>query len=488
MSPKIVCAITGLFVLALVISGGGVPPPGPLDHFLSYQIKKSKGAPKFEKREVFLSDRFGEGDFEVKKPVALLNPAGKNGEGITDRETHLISYRVKGPDFEELENVPFEDQFGELLLDVKRPDRLLVPASKNLSFPPDPPIIPDINLEHFPCYPVEESDPTQGDDDDDDDDDGGGDLGIQASVEDQFTQPKLFDVIRPTRLCNPVDKEGEGIKNPDNQLLCYQVKPARGEPRHRRIRNIFVHDQFGPKQVDAIKERELCVPSKKEVPPRTVFLSSSTHKGNLGGLAGGDRICQDLADAAGLSGTYLAWLSDSNESPRTRFTQSTVPYVRVDGVKVADSWLDLTDSSLDAPINVDQTGTSRRGRHVWTGTKTAGRAAAFHCSGWTALTGDGETGDRSVTNRRWTEDSTPPCGGGGTFTGAALYCFQQGHSKGAHPTIHTARRLDARPPQGHGCRCQGGSSRTHCGVMTRKRNFCTLATASSFGRCGNTQI
>ena len=111
---------------------GPVSVQGSPNHFLSYQIKKSKGVPKFEEREVSLADRFGAGDFEVKKPVALLNPADKNGEGITDRNTHLISYRVKGPKFEKLENVPVEDQFGQLLLDVKRPDRLLVPASSVL--------------------------------------------------------------------------------------------------------------------------------------------------------------------------------------------------------------------------------------------------------------------------------------------------------------------------------------------------------------------
>ena len=108
------------------------------------------------------------------------------------------------------------------------------------------------------CYPVKESKRPQGDDDDDDD--GGSHLPVQAFVVDQFNQPKVFDVRRPTRLCNPVDKDDEGIKNPNNQLLCYQVKPARGEPKHIRIKNIFVHDQFGPNKVDTKKERELCVP------------------------------------------------------------------------------------------------------------------------------------------------------------------------------------------------------------------------------------
>ena len=68
------------------------PPPEelPLDHFLSYEIKRSKGEPRFERREVFLTSQSTEGFFNVEKPVALLNPAEKDGEGINDPDTHLL--------------------------------------------------------------------------------------------------------------------------------------------------------------------------------------------------------------------------------------------------------------------------------------------------------------------------------------------------------------------------------------------------------------
>ena len=90
----------------------------------------------------------------------------------------------------------------------------------------------------------------------------------------------------------------------------------------------------------------------------TVFLSSAVYDGAMGGLDGADAKCQALAAAAGLPGTFRAWLSDSTGSPSTRFTQSTLRYVRVDGVKVADDWADLTDATklLYAPINVTENG------------------------------------------------------------------------------------------------------------------------------------
>src|SRR5687768_3468798 len=71
--------------------------------------------------------------------------------------------------------------------------------------------------------------------------------------------------------------------------------------------------------------------------PCLVFATSQKFTGNLGGVAGADRKCQDLATApgVGLPGTYMAWLSDSTNSPFTRFVKSPGPYQLVTGEKVA---------------------------------------------------------------------------------------------------------------------------------------------------------
>lgn len=215
------------------------------DHFLSYQIK--------HRAEVFLEDPFMNmnGVFEIKDPVALLNPADKDGGGINDRNTHLLSYKVEGPDFAGFEDISVINQFGEFFVGVEEPERLLVPASKSLSS--DGPLpSPDTsahNVDHFLCYEI-----------DNDDQDN---LGIQIPVVDQFNQPKLFDIKKPRWLCNPVEKNGEEIKDPDNHLMCFSIEPASGEPSHDRIEGLFVNDQFGPGRADTKIERELCVPSTK---------------------------------------------------------------------------------------------------------------------------------------------------------------------------------------------------------------------------------
>jgi hypothetical protein len=88
-----------------------------------------------------------------------------------------------------------------------------------------------------------------------------------VQVVDQFDQPKLFNVTKPTRLCTPVDKNGEGIEHPETHLACCLVQRAFGQPRHVPVHGIHVNSQFGPEQLDTVAETELCVPSTKTPAP-----------------------------------------------------------------------------------------------------------------------------------------------------------------------------------------------------------------------------
>jgi hypothetical protein len=155
-----------------------------------------------------------------------------------------------------------------------------------------------------------------------------------------------------------------------------------------------------------------------------VIVSSTVFGGKIGGLAGADFLCQDLAESAGLPGTYKAWLSDSTASPSTRFVRSKGPYVLVNGKRIADNWQDLTDGSLDIPINVTQTGSKAAdSTSVWTYTKADGTAIDANtntCGNWAAATGDGDVGSDTSRNATWTDNGAAACN-----TGQHLYCFQQ---------------------------------------------------------------
>jgi len=52
---------------------------------------------------------------------------------------------------------------------------------------------------------------------------------------------------------------------------------------------------------------------------RVALVSSVTCTSNLGGLAGADAKCNRLAAAAGLTGSYMAWMSVGVDDPDSRF-------------------------------------------------------------------------------------------------------------------------------------------------------------------------
>lgn len=169
--------------------------------------------------------------------------------------------------------------------------------------------------------------------------------------------------------------------------------------------------------------------------PCLVFLTSQTYNGNLGGLSGADAKCQALADAAGLPGTYMAWLSDDTGSPSTRFARSTGPYQLVDGSKIADSWDDLTGNTncntqggacIDHAITLTEAGEAGPGL-VWSHTDIYGApfgcTICDDCGDWTSTEGVSEVGDPGggELNDRWAVGFA----GWACTESNGLYCFQQ---------------------------------------------------------------
>lgn len=241
---------------------------------------------------VTLSDQFEAGLFGVQKPVSLCNPADPEGddpaapadpdhleayqialvpkvcvagaptnEGKACRREqdcggtpHQTSFCQRAPEHVRQTNLAVENQFGSLRVDTLKPDRLLVPTAKSLSGPVP---APTPGIDHFKCYSVRVTPGAAKFPRD-----------MQVFVVDQFQQPTLYDMVKPTRLCAPVNKENEspGAETHTAHLMCYQVKAARGQPKHLRVPNIYTNNQFGPELLDTTKEEELCAPSQKILP------------------------------------------------------------------------------------------------------------------------------------------------------------------------------------------------------------------------------
>lgn len=169
-----------------------------------------------------------------------------------------------------------------------------------------------------------------------------------------------------------------------------------------------------------------CVPVKK------VFVTSMRFGGNLGGLAGADGKCQDLATIADLSGTYKAWLSDTTGSPSTRFTRATGPYILVDGTVVANSYDDLVSGGIRHAIDLTEYGNpgnfdplAASQKYVWSNTTASGAlyVSWASCNNWTTTDGSvtGNWGSAAAVTATWSSLGTAGC----NFLTAPLYCFEQ---------------------------------------------------------------
>ena len=162
-----------------------------------------------------------------------------------------------------------------------------------------------------------------------------------------------------------------------------------------------------------------------------MFVTSIKNNGNLSvgssfiGVNGGDYSCQYYANLSGLGVKWKAWLSNSTISASSRLHHSNVPYKLVNGVTVANNWNDLTDGSLLAPINVNESGAGMVNTSVWTNTNYNGEIysnnAISSCDNFrssslqTAVVGNSSRADNT-----WTVSNIVFCN-----TLSSLYCFEQ---------------------------------------------------------------
>jgi hypothetical protein len=171
------------------------------EHFNVYRAQGPDGPP------VAMEDQFGTQSTDLGLTSLFMVPADKNDEGIFDPFTHLSCYDITESAVPLIPNVTVTNQFvTDQALDVGEPREVCVPTEKLIA--PGP-----IDGDHFRCW--EASDPS------------GTSLGIGVDLVDQF---QGFSTVLgdPFRICNPVDKNGEGIDDPATHLVCYNFTPAGG--------------------------------------------------------------------------------------------------------------------------------------------------------------------------------------------------------------------------------------------------------------------
>jgi hypothetical protein len=98
------------------------------------------------------------------------------------------------------------------------------------------------NPDHFQCYDVKWSSKLR--------------PRPEVSLNDQFGYRDWVNVgKRAVSYCTPVDKNGEGIDNPDVTLTCYRIQ------KKRLRQKVVIENQFGEQTLMLKKSKLLCVPS-----------------------------------------------------------------------------------------------------------------------------------------------------------------------------------------------------------------------------------
>lgn len=176
-----------------------------------------------------------------------------------------------------------------------------------------------------------------------------------------------------------------------------------------------------------------------------LFVTSQSYAGDLRdaaqtptGLAAGDKLCQEAAAAAGLSGTFKAWLSDATTDAIDRVGNVPDGWYSVGpkAAKIADNKASLVAKGPSALI-VDEHGKPVTGC-PWTGTHPDGMKATSGlnvgsdgtCTGWTASGVDfAVAGGIGPTTSPFNLIAGCPAGGGTAYSQCQnpqpIYCFQQ---------------------------------------------------------------
>lgn len=203
-----------------------------LDHYTLYDAEGPDGPPR-----VTLEDRFQTEVLNLNPVVFFMSPTDANGGGISDPLTHLTCYGISTSMFGI--SLDVETPFGPQALRIGRPVALCVPTETDASPEPMSPL-----RDHYKCY--EASGPPL--------------EGVVMRLSDRFQDRSEVRVSDPLLLCNPVDKNAEGIVNSEKHLTCYATEPSGDSVGLLSIRNQFHEDED---LVFVFPPSALCVPSQK---------------------------------------------------------------------------------------------------------------------------------------------------------------------------------------------------------------------------------
>lgn len=165
--------------------------------------------------------------------------------------------------------------------------------------------------------------------------------------------------------------------------------------------------------------------------PKWVFLTKNVYISKFGGIGEADIICKKDAEAAGLSGTYKAWLSDMfpGNSPNSLWLNLEFQgwyRMPTDPPSLFAKGFNGLSSPGKNPLNVLANGSKNVSlTKAWTATTVLGKKneSFGNCNSWQDMGFgmDGGIGNPQAIDKTWTDLSGPLCGS----VEAGIYCFEK---------------------------------------------------------------
>jgi hypothetical protein len=168
--------------------------------------------------------------------------------------------------------------------------------------------------------------------------------------------------------------------------------------------------------------------------PNRAFVTSTAYPATA--VANADDLCAQHATAAGLPGTFIAYVGTSGALPYSRIASSR-GWRLVDDSPLANEPADLETRSILGPAGFDETGTDIRAAIpvIWTGLHSDG-PLDMNCQDWTTTvaTALGEVGDTRTGGAAATHYASYGCD-----QTAAVLCLEIGHVATVAPTRAPSR-------------------------------------------------
>jgi kumamolisin len=258
----------------------GFVPIGAPDAFMCYGVARAKAPKGVAAFPVFTAhpgvvvvDRFSSNapndqhEVDLTSPAGVCNPvAGANLTFAVVGAEHLERYQAKLSKTAPAQpkplktNVSIENAVGPLTLTIQAVDSVAVPSGRTLgaSGAPSPGAGGEATVDHFKCYKAKVAKAPHG----------SAPFPVftpvQATIGDEFAGAR-YDLVKPTRLCAPADKNGEDPTAPTHpgHLVCYKAKLAKTTPKQPKFFKVrtSLANQFGDEVLDAKKIDEICVVS-----------------------------------------------------------------------------------------------------------------------------------------------------------------------------------------------------------------------------------